>query len=133
MPKYVYPAVFHKEGDCYLVHFPDIKNCFTDGEDLADAMDMASDVLGTMLYGLEEDGTPIPAASAIQDVTVTEEGDFVSLVSCDTLEYRKLNDHKATKKTLTIPSWLNTIAEKNNINFSAVLQAALIEKLGLGN
>lgn len=131
MSKYIYPAVFQKENDCFLVNFPDIKNCFTDGEDLADAMDAASDVLGTMIYGLEESGDPIPPASDIKDIVVQNENSFVSLVACDTLEYRKLNDHRAIKKTLTLPSWLNTIAEKNNINFSAVLQAALIEKLGL--
>lgn len=131
MSKYIYPAVFQKEDDCILVNFPDIKNCFTDGEDLADAMDAASDVLGTMIYGLEESGDSIPPASDIKDIVVQNENSFVSLVACDTLEYRKLNDHRAIKKTLTLPSWLNTIAEKNNINFSAVLQAALIEKLGL--
>ena len=132
MPKYVYPAVFTKEDGCYLVDFPDIKNCFTDGEDLHEAIEMASDVLGTMIYGLEEKNSPIPPASDISDIK-TGENSFVTLISCDTVEYRKLNDNKAIKKTLTLPAWLNTIAEKNNINFSAVLQAALIEKLGLNN
>ena len=131
MAKYVYPAVFKKENECYLVNFPDIKNCYTDGESIADAIEMASDVLGMMLYGLEEKGEPIPTPSDIKVVSFDHKDSFVSLVSCDTLEYLKMNDRKAIKKTLTLPSWLNTIAEKNNINFSAVLQAALIEKLGL--
>lgn len=131
MAKYVYPAVFTKEGDSYLVNFPDIKNCYTDGESISDALDMASDVLGLTLYGIEEKGEPIPKASDINSITPCGGECFVSLVSCDTLEYRKLNDNRAVKKTLTIPSWLNTIAEKSNVNFSAVLQSALIEKLGL--
>ena len=131
MAKYVYPAVFQKENDCYLVNFPDIKNCYTDGESIADAMEMASDVLGLMLYGLEEKGESIPTPSDIKTISPDNDNSFVSLISCDTLEYRKMNDKKAIKKTLTLPAWLNTMAEKNNINFSAVLQAALIEKLGL--
>lgn len=35
------------------------------------------------------------------------------------------------KKTLTIPSWLNSVAERSKINFSQVLQEALKEKLGI--
>lgn len=38
---------------------------------------------------------------------------------------------KAVKKNLTIPAWLNTLAEKKNVNFSQVLQDALTEYLGL--
>jgi len=47
------------------------------------------------------------------------------------LEYRKLHDKKAIKKTLSIPRWLDTIAEKENVNFSNVLQNALIKQLHL--
>lgn len=46
-------------------------------------------------------------------------------------EYRKKHNNKSIKKTLTIPAWLNTIAEKENVNFSQVLQEALKEKLGI--
>ena len=46
-------------------------------------------------------------------------------------EYRKKFNNKAIKKTLTIPEWLNHLAEKNNINFSQVLQEALKERLGI--
>ena len=38
---------------------------------------------------------------------------------------------KAVKKTLTIPSWLNNLAEQNNVNFSNVLQNALKEYLNV--
>jgi hypothetical protein len=40
-------------------------------------------------------------------------------------------ENKAVKKTLTIPKWLNDVAEKNNVNFSQVLQSALKEYLGI--
>ena len=61
-----------------------------------------------------------------------EDGSFVSLVSVDAEQYAKQHFDKAVKKTLTIPSWLNDAAVKQNINFSKLLKDALIDKLNLG-
>ena len=47
--------------------------------------------------------------------------------------YRKKYDNKAVKKTLTIPSWLNKEAEKSHINYSQLLQEALINHLNLNH
>ena len=131
MAKYIYPAVFTKEGAFYTVHFPDLESCYTQGDDLQDAYDMASDVLCMTLYRLEESGAEIPPASSVTGIAVGE-GEFVSLVACDTLEYRKFYDNRAIKKTLTIPAWLNTMSERAGLNFSAVLQEALKKKLNIG-
>jgi antitoxin HicB len=128
--KYIYPAIFKQEENGYSVVFPDIHNAFTSGETLPEAMEMAQDVLCLMLYEAEESGTPIPEASSIQSIA-TKADEFTSLIACDTLEYRKFYDNKAVKKTLTIPAWLNTMAERNGINFSATLQAALKNELHL--
>ena len=128
--KYVYPAVFTpEENDLYSVDFPDLHNCFTSGKGLAEALEMAQDVLCMTLYDLEEEKKPVP--SALSEIE-HEEDDFVSLVSCDTLTYRKLHARTAVKKTLSIPAWLNTIAEEEGVNFSAVLQEALKQKLHVG-
>ena len=128
MAKYIYPAVFGKDGAFYTVFFPDLDGCHTQGDSLCDAYEMAEDVLCLMLYDMEEGGREIPPASDISEVK-TGENEFVSLVACDTLEYRKYYDNRAVKKTLTIPAWLNTISEKEGINFSSVLQAALKKEL----
>lgn len=129
MAKYVYPAIFTKEnsGQYYIV-FPDFEACFTQGDDMQDGLFMANDVLCLTLYGMEENGESIPVPS---DPLKIKAGDneFITLVSCDTLEYRKFYDNKAVKKTLTIPAWLNTQAEKAGVNFSQVLQDALKERL----
>lgn len=130
MAKYVYPAIFSKEDCGYSVRFPDVSGCYAQGDTLADALEQAKDALCLMLYDAEERQEDISLPSALNDVN-TENGEFVSLVSCDTLEYRKFFDKKAVKKTLTIPNWLNIMAERSDINFSAVLQEALIEKLHL--
>lgn len=129
MAKYVYPAIFTPEEDGgYSIRIPDIPGCYTAGRDLADGIYMASDALCLMLYDMEEDGADIPAASNIADIK-TEGEEFVTLVACDTVEYRKFFDSRAVKKTLSIPAWLNTLAERENVNFSAVLQQALKKEL----
>lgn len=126
--KYVYPAVLVPDGDGYYVYFPDLENCFTQGDDLCDAVEMAQDVLNLMLMTMEDDKLPIQAASAVADVQC-EEGAIVTLVSADTTEYRKKYGNYAVKKTLSIPAWLNTLAEEKGVNFSATLQEALRAKL----
>ena len=130
MAKYVYPAVFTPEINGYSINFPDFESCYTSAENLGDGLDMANDVLCLTLYGLEEDGGEIPAPSDVKHVRA-EGGAFVTLVSCDTIEYRKFYDNKAVKKNLTIPSWLNTMAERQGINFSMILQKALKQELNI--
>lgn len=46
---------------------------------------------------------------------------------------QKKYEAKSVKKTLSIPAWLNTVAEKENVNFSQILQKALIETLKIDN
>ncbi len=47
----------------------------------------------------------------------------------DTTAWRKRNDSRAVKKTLSIPNWLNTMAEDAGVNFSQILQDALKDRL----
>ena len=81
-------------------------------------------------------GEPVPAPSALGRIDPDVEYDeyeevFVNLVTVDVEEYAKQHFAKAVKKTLTIPKWLNDKAEREQINFSQLLQAALRQKLGL--
>ena len=128
MAKYVYPAIFTAEDGAYSVVFPDLEGCYTCGDDLKDAMVMAEDVLAFTLYHYESRGMAIPKPSALSAVEV-KENEFVSYVLADTLEYQKIHNNKAVKKTLSIPEWLNELATAENLNFSQVLQNALKEQL----
>lgn len=130
MAKYAYPAVFTAENNSYSVSFPDIEGCLTFGETIPEAIEMAEDALCLMLYDLEEEGSEIPKPSDAKELK-TDSNEFVTMIACDTVEYRKFYDNKAVKKTLTVPNWMNTLAEKAGINFSQVLQEALTQKLGL--
>ena len=129
--KYIYPAVFSpvEEGG-YCVFFPDIKRGATQGDDMIEAMEMAEDFLCLALYDIEEEGDKIPIPSEIKSLELQPE-DFASMVAADTDEYRRFNENKLIKKTLTIPSWLNARAEAASVNFSQTLQRALKEDLQL--
>jgi predicted RNase H-like HicB family nuclease/post-segregation antitoxin (ccd killing protein) len=129
--QYVYPAVFHPEPEGgFSVFFPDIKRGATQGDTIAQCIDMAEDFLCLALYRMEEDKLPIPAAGGIKEVE-SEPDDIVTLISVDTETYRRYYENKLVKKTLNIPSWLNERAEAANVNFSKTLQRALKEELQL--
>lgn len=125
MNKVFYPAVFHPEEQGYSVTIPDIDGCFTQGDTLEEAMDMAVDAIGLCLEGCA--GSFPPASNPVD--MKPDSGDFVTLVPFDMLAYRKKHETRAVKKTLTIPSWLNEAAEEQHINFSSVLQSALKKQL----
>ena len=133
--KLVYPAVFSplEQSEGYCVTFPDLPGCVTQGNSLADAIDMAVDAASGWVLDELEDGKEVPKASRRNNIVLESKDDFVNLIVLDMDAYAEKCGSKAIRKNYTIPSWLNTIAERNNINFSAVLQAALIEKLGLNS
>lgn len=126
MKNIFYPAVFHPEDVGYSVTIPDIEGCFTQGDTMDEAVEMAQDAIGLMLEDVKD--YPVPSdPSTIQ----TEKKDFVAMVPFNWMDYKRRNDNKAVKKTLTIPSWLNEAAEAAHINFSGVLQDALVVKLNI--
>ena len=129
MAKYAYPAIFTPEEDgSYSINFPDLEGCYTCGDSLEDGIEMASDALALVLYGYEKDGREIPAPSAPAAIPLSGNA-FVNYIACDTLRYRKMYNNKAVKKTLTSPEWLNEAAASMGLNFSQVLQEALLQKV----
>ncbi len=128
---YYYPAVFTREEVGFSVSFPDLPGCYTQGDTIEEAYKMSTSAIG--LYAQNEDGNFIfPVASAPDDIEL-EKDEFLVLVEFNLIEYLKNTSDKAVKKTLTIPSWLNNLAEQNNVNFSNVLQNALKEYLNVNN
>ena len=127
---YVFPAMFCNTATGYSVHFPDLPGCITVGKTLEDAHRMAREALGLHLWGMETDGDDIPQSSPIDNID-QESGDIIGLVEVWMLPIRAELDTKAVKKTITIPSYLNSLAEQKKINFSRVLQTALKKELGI--
>ncbi|MCD7799789.1 MAG: type II toxin-antitoxin system HicB family antitoxin [Ruminococcus sp.] len=131
MAKYVYPAIFtREENGQYSVNFPDVESCYTGGDSLVEALENAKDVLCMTLYDLEKESKDIPNVSDIKSISL-KINEFANLIECDTEFYKRYYENKSVKKNCTLPYWLNVIAEENNINFSAVLQEALKQKLNI--
>ncbi len=128
--KYVYPAIFTKEDDGIIVTFPDIDGCFTDGADMEEAFDNAEDALNLMLWDLEERKRELNPPTPVEKIKLPA-GAVIGMVKADTLAYKRRVDTKAVRKNVSIPNWLNTLATEKNINFSNVLQNALLKDLGI--
>lgn len=140
----VYPAIFIREDKGYTVLFPDFGGA-TCGDDLEDAYYMANDYLGINLMDYFQGNKDFPKATDIEnldiehylkeladnDVELKEmlEQSFKSYVGLDFQKYLKDVNVKSIRKNVTIPSWLNEVAKRNNINFSKVLQEALEKEL----
>lgn len=125
--KLIYPAVFKPFSDQsggYVVEFPDLPGCVTEGKDLEQAIEMGIDAASGWILGELEDGEQIPPASNYSDITA-EKGCMLNMLLLDIDSYEEKYGEKAVRKNLTIPAWLNTFAEKNNINFSKILQDSL--------
>lgn len=123
-----FPIVLSKEADGYFVSIPDF-GIETQGKDIADAIYMARDAIGLMGIDMQDDGKELPDPS--EEVEVDNPKDIVTFVDVDFDEYRKKVDNKAVKKNCTIPYWLNVEAEKAGINYSKLLQEAIVLALNL--
>ena len=126
--RYFYPAVFTYEPDQEIaVTFPDL-DVATSGENEDDALLSARELLGCVLYGLEEDGEDIPAPTPLSQVK-TEQNERSVLVDVYMPSVRMAQINKSVNRTVTLPAWLNAAALERNINFSQVLQDALKAQL----
>ena len=125
--KLFYPAIFHREGEGFWVTFPDFPECFTEGDNMELAYEMAVEALGLAITSRKTEGQEIPTASPADTINI-DEGILV-VVEFDMLEYCKKHNSRAVKKTLSIPEWMNEEAMAMGVNFSQVLQEALMLKL----
>lgn len=132
MRKLTYLAVFEPAPEGYGVYFPDLPGCVSLGSDFEQAQQNAAEALGLHIYGMEKDGDEIPVPARQPQIDAdTVEGCIVASVSVFPELVRNELDNRAVKTNLTIPAWLKELAESQGVNFSKVLQAALMEYLGV--
>ena len=132
--KLVYPVLIQKnkeKNENYrIVYIPDLDS-YTEGDTIADCINMARDVIGLHCLSLDEDDNkPFPKASSLEDIEI-KENEFVTLVDVDYDEYKRQYSLKTVRRNVTLPSWINYAAEKSGVNVSAILQKALIQELHL--
>lgn len=130
MRKVSYPAVFEPSGNGYSVYFPDLPGCISYGESYEDAQKEASDALGLHLYGMEKDGEVIPEPSKNPQIDAeTAPGYLVSLVTVFPDLIRNEIDNRRIKTNVTLPTWLKDAAEQEGVNYSRLLESALMDYL----
>lgn len=138
----IYPAIFFKEDNGYSVVFPDLNYLSSCGETIDVAVSMAVDCLAGYLFWLQQENEEFPSPSDIAKINPAiianelefeydAKSTFLNMISVDVAQYAKKHFEKSVKKTLTIPAWLNKAAIEKNINFSQVLQTALMDILGI--
>ena len=121
-----YRIILVPEDQGYTVFIPDFDSG-TQGKDLADALYMARDAIGSLGITMQDMGREIPEPGAAE--YELQPGEIESYVDVDFAEYRRKKDNKKVRKNVMIPSWLNEVAESENINFSRILEEALKERL----
>ena len=130
MKQYFYPAVFHtaEEGG-FWVSFPDLPECLTEGDTMDEAYKMSIEALGLSLTDRIYNREKLPTPSIPGQVSLDDPNSHLVIIPFDLEAYQKKHNSKAVKKTLSIPEWLNEEALSLGINFSQVLQEALIAKI----
>ena len=128
--KVMYPALFEKEDSRYNVTSPDLPEAITCGDTLEQAIEMAKECLGLCLDVRKENKEEIPVMSDPSRINCAN-GTFVMMIEFDSIDFNKRYNKKAIRKNVTIPAWLNELAEEKNVNFSNVLQNALMKKLNI--
>lgn len=125
---YEFVAIFSYEDDGINIRFPDLEEAISCAETTKEALKNAKEVLELVLYNREEEEIKIPKSTPLEKIKCKENEKTVT-VSVWMPLVRNEMEEQAVKKTLTIPQWLNKLAEAQNVNFSKVLQSALKEYL----
>ena len=141
--KVIYTDCIFQTKEEYMAFVPDLDTNNTFGKTLEEALYMAQDLIATYILEDLDDVSKnkIPKQSNIEDIDLKEVqknweiddkdvmSSFKTLVLVDLDEFAQKWSNKSVRKNLTIPQWLNTKAESLNINFSQVLQEALMQKI----
>ena len=131
MRKLTFLGIFEPCDDGgYSVYFPDLPGCASGGNDLEVSQRNAAEALNLHIYGMEKDGDQVPLPSKVPVIDPeTESGYLVSPVTIFPDIYKVQKDTRAVRTNTSIPSWLKDMAEARGINYSQVLETALLEIL----
>lgn len=106
------------------VRVPDLPGCVTSGENLADAMDQATDAANLWVYSAEKRGYDIPKPTDPCQIKPAQ-GEIATLLKIDTEQYRRKLNHTTVRKNVSIPRWMAEMVDERNLNCSKILQDAL--------
>lgn len=125
---YKFVAIFDYEEDGINIYFPDIPGCLSCADNTEEALKNAEEALGLNLVHFEKEGQSIPEMTPIEKVEC-KKNERAFIINVWMPLARKEVQDIVVKKTLTIPKWLNDLAEAENVNFSKILSSALQDYL----
>lgn len=124
--KYIYTVVFEpiESGEGYQASVPDLPGCISSGKTLNEALFNIHDAASLWLVCAEDEDAVINAPSSQSEIIHSEKS-MLSLIEIDTIEYRTATDNRSVRKNVSLPAWMARMADKQNLNCSQILQAAL--------
>lgn len=129
---FTFPAIFQIADDGISITFPDLPGCLPCADTMEEAFTNAKEALQLHLYGMEEDSEPIPEPSPVANIH-TDKNETLAMIEAWMPPFRERMANKAVTKSVTIPRWLDTLAKKENVNFSHIFQQSLKEYLGVAD
>ena len=129
---YVFPAVFNKADDGISIYFPNLPGCFSCANTLELAFKNAREALQLHIFGMEEDNEEIPEPSPINKIA-TKSCETLVMIEVWMPPFREKMFNKSIHRTVTIPTWLDILAQKEKVNYSRFLQESLKKYLGAKN
>jgi len=127
MKKIAYIAVLEPVPSGYSVYFPDLPGCTSAGSDLTEATAMATEALSIFLYDMEREHEELPTPSQPKDIEIFTPGSLLSPIVYSQDFVRREMLMRSVKLNVTIPEWMKLRAETMDVNYSRILQGALMD------
>lgn len=128
--RYSFIAIFNMADNGISIEFPDLPGCSPCADTLEQAVENAREALGLHLWGMEQDNEDIPNPTPIQNIKLSE-NEMLAVIDVFMPIFRDKLNNRFVKKTLSLPTWLADLADKDGVNCSKVFQKALIDYLDL--
>jgi len=129
--KYLYTAIILpiEDGSGYYAKVPDLPGCITTGKDFQDTLAQITDAASIWLVNAEDDRPDeIVSPTSQRDMDIPSNAS-VTILQIDTISYRAAIDTRAVRKNVSLPAWMENLADKRGLNCSQILQDALMTKL----
>ena len=120
-----YQGIIHNDKDGLWLEFPALPGCFSHAKNIPELLQSGKEAMETWVLGILENGEKLPQERLDLERTLGEGESFTYIQS----DIDLANNAKSVEKTLTIPAWLDEQATLRHLNYSKVLQDALVANL----
>lgn len=114
--KYIFPAIFDYADDGISIEFPDLPGCLPCAHNSEEAFKNAKEALGLHLWGMEQDGDPIPEPTPVEKLH-PKPNQVVGLIEVWMPAFRESIESKSVKKLSPFQSGLTTWPKRRKLIF----------------